>query len=473
MPSRNSESWRARDRRVLWHPFTQQKLWMEEDFPVIVRGRGIMLTDADGRSYIDGVSSLWCNLHGHARAPINAALKRQLDRIAHATFLGLTNPPAIELAERLVEIAPRGLTRVFYSDNGSTAVEVALKMAFQYWRLNGRPKRTRFVALEAGYHGDTVGAMSLGGIDLYRGAFGPLLFPKIQAPAPYAYRCRCGGTPAECGRHCLEEIGAILKAHADEVAALVVEPLVQGAGGMITQPPGFLSGLRRLCDRHDVFLVADEVMTGFGRTGRMFACEHEGVAPDLMAVSKGLTAGYLPLAATLATERIYRGFLGGHAERRTFYHGHTYTGNPLACAAALASLDLLRRGRVLEGVRRKVRLFRSLLAPLRGDPHVGEVRQCGLIAGIELVADRGTKAAYPFEERLGHRVILEARRRGAILRPLGDVLVLMPPLSITPAQLTRLVRIARKSIRAACGIRKSAGVSRRAVLRSGPDLCPR
>lgn len=449
MPSRKSESWRERDRRVLWHPFTQQKLWKEEDFPVIVSGRGPYLVDADGRKYLDGVSSLWCNVHGHARREINAAMKRQLDRVAHATFLGLSNPPAIELAERLVGIAPPGLTRVFYSDNGSTAVEVALKMAFQYWRQNGQPGRTKFITLDAGYHGDTVGAVSLGGIELFHGVFKPLLFPTIKAPTTYSYRCDRASSLADCGKHCIQDIEAILRTHAREVAGLVVEPLVQGAGGMIVQPPGFLTGLRHLCDRYGVFLIADEVMTGFGRTGKMFACEHEGVTPDFLAISKGLAAGYLPLAATLTTERVYEGFLGDVEDRRTFFHGHTYTGNPLACAAALASLDLFRKDAVLEKLPRKIHLLGNLLQEFYEIEQVGDIRQCGMIAGIELVEDPARKAPFPAARRMGHRVALEARRRGAILRPLGDVIVLMPPLSITERELERLVEIAVESVKAA------------------------
>ncbi|HVR86438.1 MAG TPA: adenosylmethionine--8-amino-7-oxononanoate transaminase [Planctomycetota bacterium] len=448
-PSGTSETWRARDRKVLWHPFTQQKLWMDEDFPVIVAGKGARLVDADGRSYIDGVSSLWCNIHGHARREINSAMKQQLGRVSHATFLGLTNPPAIELGEKLVELAPKGLTRVFYSDNGSTAVEVALKMALQYWQQNGKPARTKFVTLESGYHGDTVGAMSVGGIELFRGVYQALLFRTIRGPATYAYRCPKAKTLPECGKHCLAEIEGILKANAQEVAALVVEPLIQGAGGMITQPPGFVKALRALCDRYDVFLIADEVMTGFGRLGRMFACEIEEVTPDFMAVSKGLTGGYLPLAATLTTERVYEGFLGDFKDRRTFFHGHTYTGNPLACAGALAALDIFEREDLLEKTRKKIHRFGNLLQDFYMIDEVGDIRICGLIAGIELVRNPETKEPYPADLRLGHRVTQEARKRGVIVRPLGDTLVLMPPLAISEKDLERLVEAVVESTRAA------------------------
>jgi adenosylmethionine-8-amino-7-oxononanoate aminotransferase len=421
---------------------------MQEEFPVIVKGKGVWLTDADGKKYLDGVSSLWCNTLGHARPEINAAMKRQMEKVSHATFLGLSHPPAIELAEQLIEIAPRGLTRVFYSDNGSTAMEVALKMAFQYWQQNGQPARTKFITLDAGYHGDTVGAVSLGGIDLFHGLFRPLLFNTIKAPTTYAYRCDRARTLEECGQHCIVDIEAILKTHAREVAALVVEPLIQGAGGMITQPPGFLTGLRHLCDKYGVLLIADEVMTGFGRTGRMFACEHEGVTPDLMALSKGLTSGYLPLAVTLATERIYEGFLGDAKDRRTFYHGHTYTGNPLGCSAALASLKAFKRLKILEGLRKKIHRFGNLLQDFYTLDPVGDIRMCGLIAGIELVADPKKRTPFPPERRIGHQVALEARKRGAILRPLGDVIVLMPPLVIEDRELGKLVSTAFEATRA-------------------------
>jgi adenosylmethionine-8-amino-7-oxononanoate aminotransferase len=448
-PSGKSEAWRARDRKVLWHPFTQQKLWMEEEFPVIARGKGATLVDADGKSYLDGVSSLWCNIHGHARREINAAMKKQMDLVSHSTFLGLTNPPAIELGEKLVALAPRGLTRVFYSDNGSTAVEVALKMAFQYWQQNGKPARTKFVTLDSGYHGDTVGAMSVGGVELFHGVYKSLLFRTLRGPATYAYRCEKAKTLLECGRHCLEEIEGILKSHSHEIAALVVEPLIQGAGGMITQPAGFVKSLRALCDRYDVFMIADEVMTGFGRLGRMFACEIEEVTPDFMAISKGLTGGYLPLAATLTTDRVYEGFLGDFKDRRTFFHGHTYTGNPLACAGALAALGIFERENLLEKTRTKIHLLGNLLQDFYMIDQVGDIRTCGLIAGIELVKNPETKEAYPSDLRLGHRVTMEARKRGVIVRPLGDTLVLMPPLAITDRELHRLVEAVVESTKAA------------------------
>ena len=340
----------AADRAYLWHPFTQQRGWVDEHPVIVERGEGTDLIDVDGHRYIDGVSSLWCNVHGHAHPRIDAAVRDQLGKVAHTTMLGLSHRPAIELAQRLVELAPPGLTRVFYSDSGSTATEIALKMAFQYWRQRGEDRR-RFVALKMAYHGDTIGSVSVGGIDLFHSMYEPLLFDTLKAEP---------GDAAEMER--------LLEQHRGEVAAVIMEPLVQGAAGMLVHPPGYLRAVRDLCDRHGVLLILDEVATGFGRTGRMFACEHEGVAPDLMCLAKGITGGYLPLAATLATERVYEGFLGEHEEFRTFFHGHTYTGNPLACAAALATLDVFREERTLERLQGKIELLEELLEPVAAHP---------------------------------------------------------------------------------------------------------
>jgi adenosylmethionine-8-amino-7-oxononanoate aminotransferase len=409
------------DRTHLWHPFTQQQGWAEEDPVIIEAADRCELIDSEGRRYIDGVSSLWCNVHGHRHPVIDVAIREQMDRVSHSTMLGLSHRPAIELAERLVDIAPPGLTRVFYSDSGSTATEIALKMAFQYWHQRGE-QRTRFVSLRNAYHGDTIGSVSVGGIDLFHATYRPLLFETLHAEP---------GSAADMER--------LLSEHAGEVAAVIVEPLVQGAAGILVHPEGYLRAVRDLCDRHGVLLIADEVATGFGRTGRMFACEHEDVAPDLMCVAKGLTGGYLPLAATLATEAIYEGFLGRHEEFRTFFHGHTYTGNPLACAAAIATLRLFEQERTLELLQEKIALLGELLEPIAAMPGVAEVRRRGLMTGIEL-------EGFPLEARVGHQVTLEARRRGAIVRPLGDTIVLMPPLAITTAELRRLLAITAEAI---------------------------
>ncbi len=415
----------AADRAHLWHPFTQQQGWIEEEPLIVERAEGTDLIDVDGRRYIDGVSSLWCNVQGHGHPRIDAALRDQLDRVAHSTMLGLSHRPGIELARRLVELAPPGLTRVFYSDSGSTAAEIALKMAFQYWRQRGDERRTKFVSLRMAYHGDTIGSVSVGGIDLFHSLYRPLLFDTLHAEP---------GDAADMER--------LLAQHEGEVAAVIVEPLVQGAAGILVHPDGYLRAVRELCDRHGVLLIADEVATGFGRTGRMFACEHEGVAPDLLCLAKGISAGYLPLAATLASERVYEGFLGRFEEFRTFFHGHTYTGNPLACAAALASLDVFAEERTLEHLGRKIELLAELLEPIAARTQVREVRRRGFMTGIEL-------ADQPLTARTGHRVTLEARRRGAVIRPLGDVVVLMPPLAISEGELTRLVAITADAIDAA------------------------
>jgi adenosylmethionine-8-amino-7-oxononanoate aminotransferase len=414
----------ALDRELLWHPFTQQRGWESDEPPVVVdRAQGTTLWDTEGNAYIDGVSSLWCNVHGHRHPAIDAALRCQLDRVAHSTMLGLTHQPAIELARRLLAVAPPGLSRVFYSDSGSTAVEVALKMAFQWWQLRGTHARTGFVCLRNAYHGDTVGSVSVGGIDLFHEMYRPLLFDAWQAQP---------GDAADLAR--------ILAQHGGRVAAVVVEPLVQGAAGMLVHPPGFLRAVRELCDEHGVLLICDEVATGFGRTGTMFACEQEDVSPDLLCVAKGLTGGYLPLAATLATERVYEGFLGEFHEFKTFFHGHTYTGNPLACAAGAATLEVFEREATLARLQSKIaslhRWLDRWVAPL---PGVAEVRRCGFMIGIAL-------EGFPVEARMGHHVALAARRRGAIVRPLGDVVVLMPPLSISEAELRRLVEITAEAI---------------------------
>jgi adenosylmethionine-8-amino-7-oxononanoate aminotransferase len=422
-----SERARELDERHLWHPFTQMRDWGAEEPVVIAAGEGTDLVDVEGRRYIDGVSSLWCNVHGHRHPGIDQAVRDQLDRIAHSTMLGLTHGPAAELAGRLVEIAPPRLSRVFYSDSGSTAAEIAIKMAFQYWHQRGgqHARRTGFVTLRDAYHGDTLGSVSVGGMDLFHATYEPLLFRSWKARAGDAL-----------------ELERVLERHGEEVAAVIVEPLVQGAAGIRVQPPGYLREVRRLCDRFGALLICDEVATGFGRTGTMFACEQERVSPDFLCLGKGLTGGYLPLAATLTTERIYEGFLGAPEDGRTFFHGHTFTGNPLACAAALANLEAFEREHTLLRLQPKIRVLHEQLEEVAEMDEVAEVRGRGFMVGIDL-------GEHDPSLRLGHRVTLEARRRGAIIRPLGDVVVLMPPLAISKADLTRLVAITRESIRAA------------------------
>ncbi len=435
----------AKDKRYLWHPFTQMKDWLGDEPLIIERAEGTTLYDVEGNAYIDGVSSLWCNVHGHRRPEIDEAIRGQLGLVAHSTMLGLSGPPAIELAERLARLAPAPLRKVFYSDSGSEAMEIALKIAFQAGKQRGE-RRTRFVALDLAYHGDTIGAVSVGGISLFHGVYGPLLFETLRAPAPYCYRCPVGLEPGKCSMACLTAMDALLRKHADEVVAVVVEPLVQGAGGMIVHPRGYLAGVRELCNRHGVLLICDEVAVGFGRTGRMFACEHEGVGPDIMAVAKGLTGGYLPLAATLVSDDVYAAFLGEYEECRTFFHGHTYTGNALGCAAALASLDIFENERTLERTRPRIEQLSQRLSGFRRLEHVGDVRQCGLIAGIELVRDRATKREYGLADRVGMRVAQAARKRGLVTRPLGNVIVVMPALSMDEATLDRMLDILFDSI---------------------------
>src|SRR3954451_15685178 len=412
----------ALDRAHVWHLFTQMQTWLEPlpgDEPVIIdHARGAWLFDTRGRKYLDAISSLWVNVHGHHRTEIDSAIRLQLESVAHTTLLGLASPPSIELAAELLRHAPKaglapgdsGLTKVFYSDSGSTAVEVALKMAFQHWKQRGQPQKKKFVALAEGYHGDTIGSVSVGGVDLFHEIFLPLLFDCLRVPTPHAYRWPTGP------KHCLESAAlaaeSVIHGRRDEIAALVIEPLVQGAAGIIVHPEGYLKRIARACKENGVLLICDEVATGFGRTGTLFACEQEEVVPDFLCLAKGLTGGYLPLAATLTTERVYEGFLAPFEEFRTFFHGHTYTGNPLACAAALATLDVFEEERTLERLAPKMTLFQQLLddliAPL---DHVAEVRRAGFMCGIELAADPRSGTAYDPAARIGHEVALAARAR--------------------------------------------------------------
>ncbi|CAH2030635.1 adenosylmethionine--8-amino-7-oxononanoate transaminase [Trichlorobacter ammonificans] len=440
------------DKQYVWHPFTQMQDWLADDPIVIVKGEGSWLIDSDGNRYLDGVASMWTNVHGHSHPELNRALAEQAAKIEHSTLLGLAGEQSILLAKRLVEITPPGLTRVFYSDNGSTAVEVGLKMAYQYHCHRGEPQRTRFLRLQHAYHGDTVGAMSVGGIPIYHATFSPLLFSTIEAPAPYCYRCPLGkDDPAACGMACLGELERLVQEHRGELAGMMLEPLLQGAGGMIVHPRGYLRGVRELCDRYGLLLITDEVATGFGRTGRMFACEHEEVSPDIMAISKGLCAGYLPLAATLATEKIYGAFLGNYAELKTFFHGHTFTGNPLACAVALKSLELFEENSLLAAVRQRSEQLALRLARLAQHPQVGNVRQCGLAAGVELVKGKHSKEPYPWEEKRGIRVCVAARKHGVFSRPLGNTVVVFPPLAISAAELDSLLTGLERAIGEVCG----------------------
>jgi len=432
------------DKQYVWHPFTPMRIWQEDEPLVIERGKGVYLYDIQGREYIDGVSSLWCNVHGHGHDHIDAAIRTQLTRIAHSTLLGLASGPSIELARRLIEIAPAGLEKVFYSDSGATAVEIALKIAFQYWQNQNQNQKERFIALRQSYHGDTIGAISVGGISTFHEIFGKLTFEVSFCDNPDPYRFT--GTPEQCRRHCLNQMAELLGRYSQEVAAVIVEPLVQGASGIIVHPEGFLAGVRQLTREHNVLLIADEVATGFGRTGTMFACEQEEVAPDIMCLGKGITAGYLPLAATLVTGEIFSAFLAEPWPKTTFYHGHTYTGNALACAAGIASLEVFEQEKTLEALPEKMALISSYLEKIAQLDFVGHIRQKGMMAGIELVADKESKKEFDPMRRIGAKLCQLMRDKGVILRPLGNVIVIMPPLAIGIEQLGQLLQVVAESI---------------------------
>ncbi len=431
------------DKRYLWHPFTQMREWAQEDPLIIEKAKGSYLYDTHGNKYLDGTASIWVNLHGHRHRTIDKAIRTQLGKVAHSTLLGAASPPSIALARELVKVAPKGLTRVFYSDDGSTAVEVALKMALQYWQQRNPPhtQKTAFVRLDAAYHGDTIGSMSVGGMALFQERFRPLLFSTLSVAAPYCYRCPLQLRFPSCKTACLDPLEEILMTRQQSIAGVIVEPLVQAVAGMITQPPGYLSRVQALCARYNVLLIADEVATGFGRTGKMFACDHEHVTPDLLCLAKGCTGGYLPLGATLATEKIYEAFLGEYHDFKTFFHGHSYTGNALGCAAALANLDIFKKEKTLAVVKKRSKLFQRLLCALADVPIVGDVRQCGMMAGIELVKNKDTREPFPLSTRMGRHVALECRRRGLLIRPIGNVAVLVPPLTMSERELTRMVNV--------------------------------
>ncbi len=430
--------------QFLWNPFTQMDQYLTDEPIIVASGDGVTLKDVNGKVYFDGNSSLWLNVHGHNNSELNQAIKDQLDDVAHSTLLGMANVPAIDLAEELVQISPTGLDKVFYSDSGATAVEIGVKMALAYWKRLGKSFKKRFLAFENGYHGDTVAAMSIGGIDLYRDEFGPLLFETIHAPFPYTYRFE--GSSQECESYCLGKLETILGNYGNEIAAFVVEPLVQGAGGMRMMPKGFLAKITQMAKDAGVLVIADEVATGFGRTGELFAVNHEKVLPDIMAIGKGLTGGYLPLAATLVSNQIYDAFLGRPEEQKAFYHGHSFTGNQLGCAVSLKNLELIRKNHLIETVQSNSDYLSTLLSPLAKLDHVGEIRQKGFMVGIEIVRDKATKALFPKEDLIGYKICLRCRDLGLITRPLGDVLVFMPPLVSNRDNLEQMTAILAKAI---------------------------
>ena len=442
-PSKSLARW---DKEYLWHPFTQMKDWIDDEPLIIDKAKGNYLIDTKNRKYFDGVSSLWVTVHGHRNKMIDEAIKTQLNKLDHSTLLGLSNTPAVELARKLVHITPEGLEKVFYSDNGSTAVEVAIKMAYQYWQNMGKTKKTKLVHLANSYHGDTLGSVSIGGIDVFHKVYKNLIFDTIEVDFPDCYRAPKGKKYPEYAFECLAKFEKFLEKKHQSIAAFVVEPLVQAAAGMIIWPKGILRKMSQLCKKYDVIFIVDEVATGFGRTGKMFACEHENVKPDIMCLAKGITGGYLPLAATLTTKKIYNGFLAEQKDFKTFFHGHTYTGNPLCCAAALANLQVFENKGVIKKLTPKIKYLEKKLAMFYNLRHVGHVRSLGFMVGIELVRNKATKKAYSWKETIGVRVCKEVRKHGVILRPLGHVIVLMPPLSTTIKEIDKLVDATYKSI---------------------------
>jgi len=435
-----------RDLRVVWHPCTQMK--DHEQWPPVPvrRARGVWLEDFDGNRYIDAISSWWVNLFGHANSAINQAVRAQLDELEHVLLAGFTHEPVVRLSERLVGVAPAGLARCFYADNGSSAIEVALKMSFHYWRNAGESGRTRFVSLANSYHGETLGALAMGDVPLYKSTYGPLLLENIVAPSPDAYAGEPGEDPAACAHRAADALERLLAQNAGQVCAVLVEPLVQCAGGMRMHDPVYLRLLRAACDRHRVHLIADEIATGFGRTGTMFACEQGGIAPDFLCVGKGLTGGYLPLAAVLTTDAVYSAFYDEYSSLRAFLHSHSYTGNPLACAAALATLDLFDGTDTLAANRRLSDHMARACAGLAAHPHVADVRQRGMILAIEMAPGGDRQRAYPWQERRGMRVYRHALGRQCLLRPLGNVIYFMPPYVIMPGEIDHLATVAAEGI---------------------------
>ncbi len=439
------------DREFVWHPFTQMSDWEKERNILIERGEGVYLYDIYGNKYIDGVSSLWVNVHGHNNPELNSALKEQLDKISHSTLLGLANVPSAVLAEKLIEIAPKNLKKVFYSDSGSTSVEIAVKVAFQYFRQKGPAykNKKKIIAATSAYHGDTLGSVSVGGIELFHSIYKPLLFETVRITYPYCYRCPFNLKHPDCGLYCAKEAEKIIKVHAEESCALIIEPMLQGASGMITMPAGYMKKIERACKDNGVLLLLDEVATGFGRTGEMFAAFHEDISPDAMCIAKGITGGYLPMAATLFTQEIYDGFLGNYQDNKTFFHGHTYTGNQLASACAVKSLEMFKKYGLLNKMKPVIARFNELLKDFGQLENVGDIRNIGLTAGIELVKDKETKEPFEAGKRIGHKVVLNARERGVIIRPLGDVIVIMPPLVIDEGTLETLMSAIYDSVKAA------------------------
>ncbi|MCQ9208665.1 MAG: adenosylmethionine--8-amino-7-oxononanoate transaminase [Omnitrophica bacterium] len=448
------DSWLRKDSKYIWHPYTQMKDCRKTPPILIEKARGIKLYDTQGNFFYDTISSWWCNVHGHNHPRIKKAIEKQLKSLDHVLFAGFTHRPAILLAEKLIAITPKGLSKVFFSDNGSTAVETALKMSFQYWQNTGRKEKKKFISLDYAYHGDTIGAMSVGGVDLFSKKFRPLFFPSFKVPAPYCYRCPVAKQRASCSIECISLLEKMLKKKNSEIAALIIEPLVLAAGGMIIYPAEYLKYASKLARKYNIHLILDEVATGFGRTGKMFACEYANIQPDLMCLAKGLTSGTLPLAVTLTTEKIYRAFYADVEKKKTFYHGHTFSGNPIACSVALASLEIFKQEKVLGRVERVVPRFHQGLERFKDLPFVGEVRALGLIGAIELVKDKKTKQPFSLQERIGQRIYLQGLKQKLILRPLGNVVYFYFPLCVKDKEITTILNGAFKVLQISFNIKR-------------------
>ncbi|MCP4652184.1 MAG: adenosylmethionine--8-amino-7-oxononanoate transaminase [Candidatus Omnitrophica bacterium] len=438
--------WIKKDLQHIWHPYTQMKDCQKFAPILISKAKGVKLYDHKNKFYYDTISSWWCNVHGHGHPKIKEAIKKQLNSLEHVLFAGFTHKPAIALADKIISLTPKNLTKVFFSDNGSTAVEVALKMSFQYWRNNGKKKKTKFVSLDRGYHGDTVGAMSVSGVDLFNKGFSALFFPSYKVPSPYCYRCPIGQKKENCNTECINSLEKLLKEKGHEICAIILEPLVMAAGGMIIYPKTYLKKAAALAKKYDVHLILDEVATGFGRTGKMFAAEHVGVKPDFMCLSKGITSGYLPLGLTLTTEKIYRAFYADYTKKKTFYHGHTYTANPLACSAAVASLEIFKEEKTLSRIGKIIPLLHKELMKMHALPFVGDVRTIGMVGAIELVKDKKKKTPFSFQERIGMQIYRQGLKRNILLRPLGNIVYLFLPLAIKENELVSILSRCHKVI---------------------------
>lgn len=445
----SKEEWIEKDLKYVWHPNTQMKQYESDFKPIIIeRGEGVYLYDIDGKEYIDGVSSWWVNTLGHSNPKLNGVLTQQANKLEHVLLADFSHKPAIELAERLVTLAGEPFSKVFYSDNGSTAVEVAIKMAYQYWYQKGKPEKKYIVSMTESYHGDTLGSVSVGGIDIYKKIFNPLVFETLKVSAPYCYRCPKNCDKKTCNIDCIKDVEELFDTRNQEIAGIIVEPLVQGAAGMRIYPVDYLKKLKALCDKYNILLIDDEVAMAFGRTGKYFAFEHANIKPDIFCVAKGITAGYIPLAATITTDKIYNAFYDDYSELKAFYHGHSFTGNPIACAVAVENLKILEKENIIANLTPKINILKYCLEKFNNLKHVGDIRHLGMVGAIELVKEKSSKEPYPFEERIGFEVYKEAMKNGALLRPLGDVIYFLPPLVISEKEIEKLTEIAYNAIKA-------------------------